>query len=172
MSVVCWKKWALIGIKKTIFSFMSHLLRSVFVVCCFRMLTRFLKSAVISRVNTARFRKPVEISLLSCVRWLFPRFSRTSVYCSLLSTWSGNTISHNQKQDNPVTFLQITGETRNQHKTVFGANFSSVIIHFPRETGYSIKTNVGLDLILSIRNWQDCEKPLWNTVRVCTAFAQ
>ncbi len=151
---------------------MSHLLRSVFVVCCFRMLTRFLKSAVISRVNTARFRKPVEISLLSCVRWLFPRFSRTSVYCSLLSTWSGNTISHNQKQDNPVTFLQITGETRNQHKTVFGANFSSVIIHFPRETGYSIKTNVGLDLILSIRNWQDCEKPLWNTVRVCTAFAQ
>lgn len=51
-------------------------------------LTRFLKSAVTSLVNTARLRKPVETSLLSWVRWLFPKFSRTSMYCSLFSTWA------------------------------------------------------------------------------------
>lgn len=53
-------------------------------------LTRFLKSAVTSLVNTAKFRKPVETSLLSWVRWLFPKFSRTSMYCSLFSTWAEN----------------------------------------------------------------------------------
>lgn len=52
-------------------------------------LTRFLKSAVTSLVNTARLRKPVDTSLLSWVRWLFPMFSRTSMYCSLFSTWAG-----------------------------------------------------------------------------------
>lgn len=51
-------------------------------------LTRFLKSAVTSLVNTARLRKPVETSLLSWLRWLFPKFSRTSIYCSLFSTWA------------------------------------------------------------------------------------
>lgn len=113
------------------------------------MLTRFLKSAVISLVNTARFRKPVEISLLSWVRWLFPRFSRTSVYCSLLSTWSGNTTSHNQKQENPVTFLQITKETRNQYKTVFGVHFSSVMLHISMRNRIfnENKCRVSLDFI-------------------------
>lgn len=60
----------------------------------FHLLTRFLKSAVTSLVNTARLRKPVDTSLLSWVRWLFPKFSRTSMYCSLFSTWAGEKKTH------------------------------------------------------------------------------
>lgn len=56
--------------------------------CFSSFLTRFLKRAVTSLVNTARLRKPVETSLLSWVRWLFPMFSSTSRYCSLISAWS------------------------------------------------------------------------------------
>lgn len=61
-------------------------------------LTRFLKSAVTSLVNTARLRKPVDTSLLSWVRWLFPKFSSTSVYCSLLSTWAKDKKQHTSKR--------------------------------------------------------------------------
>jgi len=51
-------------------------------------LTRFLKSAVTSRVKTARLRKPVESSWLFWERWLLPKFSRASLYCSSFSTWA------------------------------------------------------------------------------------
>ena len=55
---------------------------------CPPVLTRFLKSAVTSRVKTARLRKPVESSWLFCERWLLPKFSRASLYCSSFSTWA------------------------------------------------------------------------------------
>jgi hypothetical protein len=50
-------------------------------------LTRFLKSAATSRVNTAKFRKPVDSSWLFWDRWLLPKDSTASRYCSSLSTW-------------------------------------------------------------------------------------
>lgn len=65
----------------------------------FHLLTRFLKSAVTSLVNTARLRKPVDTSLLSWVRWLFPKFSRISMYCSLFSTWAGKKTTHTHRQN-------------------------------------------------------------------------
>lgn len=68
-------------------------------------LTRFLKSAVTSRVKTARFRKPVESSWLLWERWLLPKFSRASLYCSSFSTWA---VWRDTKEGHAVTLQHLT----------------------------------------------------------------
>lgn len=76
--------------------------------------TRFLKSAVTSRVKTARFRKPVESSWLFWERWLLPKFSRASLYCSSFSTWA---VWGHTREGHGVTLQDLThhGHTVRSH---------------------------------------------------------
>lgn len=80
-------------------------------------LTRFLKSAVTSRLNTARLRKPVESSWLLWDRWLLPKVSRASLYCSSFSTWAvqGDTgEGHGVTLQHPVP-AAVTSQGAHQH---------------------------------------------------------